>query len=423
MINENQVGEILSRRQRNESISQIARTMNLSRPTVRRYANMPEEQAQQARTHQKLNRCSILDEYRDQIERIFYDTEGNCVNVQEVFAKLHPEMQPSLRLIQWYCQKEGFRSCLRHTRATKHTRSIETPPGFEVQIDFGEKTVSVNSEPTTIHFFTATLGYSRKIYAVFYKAENFEAWAHGLEQTFLHFGGIPRHVVCDNAKALVYQPAANGQPIEYNKRFKAICRYWGTNPQACKPHNPEEKGKVERTVSYVKSSFLKDFRAFTSLEDIQEKFELWTEQWADKRRMHTAVGLPFTPRERFTLDKAALLPISKPPLNNYRLEKRKVGIGGLITVDYCRYQLPAELTEQSVDLMIGVNTIVVLHQGSTIARLDKNTDAVKSMARILKRDANDMVGKALAANTWVANSLKYNPLGRSLSDYEEAARW
>ena len=112
MINENQVGEILSRRQRNESISQIARTMNLSRPTVRRYANMPEEQAQQARTHQKLNRCSILDEYRDQIERIFYDTEGNCVNVQEVFAKLHPEMQPSLRLIQWYCQKEGFRSCL-----------------------------------------------------------------------------------------------------------------------------------------------------------------------------------------------------------------------------------------------------------------------------------------------------------------------
>lgn len=68
MINENQVGEILSRRQRNESISQIARTMNLSRPTVRRYANMPEEQAQQARTHQKLNRCSILDEYRDQIK-------------------------------------------------------------------------------------------------------------------------------------------------------------------------------------------------------------------------------------------------------------------------------------------------------------------------------------------------------------------
>lgn len=64
-------------------------------------------------------------------------------------------MQPSLRLIQWYCQKEGFRSCLRHTRATKHTRSIETSPGFEVQIDFGEKTVSVNSEPTTIHFFTA----------------------------------------------------------------------------------------------------------------------------------------------------------------------------------------------------------------------------------------------------------------------------
>ena len=117
---------------------------------------MPEEQAQQARRHQKLNRSSVLDEYRDQIERVFYDTEGNCegncVNVREVFTELHPDIQPLLRLLQWYYCKEGFRSRQRNTRAAKHTRSIETPPGFEVQIDFGEKTVLVNNEPTVIHF-------------------------------------------------------------------------------------------------------------------------------------------------------------------------------------------------------------------------------------------------------------------------------
>ena len=112
---------------------------------------------------------------------------------------------------------------------------------------------------------------------------------------------------------------------------------------------------MERAVGYVKSSFLKDFQAFSSLEDIQEKFELWAEQLADSRRMHTADGLPFTPQERFTLEKTALLPITKAPLNNYRLEKRKVGVGGLVNVDYCRYQLPTELMEQSVDLMIGDN--------------------------------------------------------------------
>ena len=43
MISENQVGEILSRRHRNESISHIARTMNFSRSTVKRYVNMLEE--------------------------------------------------------------------------------------------------------------------------------------------------------------------------------------------------------------------------------------------------------------------------------------------------------------------------------------------------------------------------------------------
>ena len=43
MISENQVGEILSRRQRNESISQIARTMNLElRSSLRNFESQNE---------------------------------------------------------------------------------------------------------------------------------------------------------------------------------------------------------------------------------------------------------------------------------------------------------------------------------------------------------------------------------------------
>ena len=60
MISENQVSEILGQRQRNESISQIARTMNLSRPTGRRYANMTEKQTLQARRYPEVQpkQCS-----------------------------------------------------------------------------------------------------------------------------------------------------------------------------------------------------------------------------------------------------------------------------------------------------------------------------------------------------------------------------
>lgn len=45
------------------------------------------------------------------------------------------------------------------------------------------------------------------------------------------------------------------------------------------------------------------------------------------------------------------------------------------------------------------------------------------MAHILKRGADDVIGKTLSLNTWMVNSLKYNSLERSLSDYEEGAQW
>jgi transposase len=41
---------------------------------------------------------------------------------------------------------------------------FETPPGHQLQIDFGETRVPVGEESVRVYLFVATLGYSRRIF-------------------------------------------------------------------------------------------------------------------------------------------------------------------------------------------------------------------------------------------------------------------
>ena len=47
---------------------------------------------------------------------------------------------------------------------TAATVRFETPPGHQLQIDFGTVRVPIGDEPLKVHLFVATLGYSRRIY-------------------------------------------------------------------------------------------------------------------------------------------------------------------------------------------------------------------------------------------------------------------
>ena len=44
------------------------------------------------------------------------------------------------------------------------TVRFETPPGHQLQIDFGSVRVPIGEEQVRVHLFVATLGYSRRSY-------------------------------------------------------------------------------------------------------------------------------------------------------------------------------------------------------------------------------------------------------------------
>ena len=101
------------------------------------------------------------------------------------------------------------------------TVRYETPPGQQLQIDFGTVRVPVDGEPMKIYLIVATLGYSRRTFVMMFLHERQAAWLEGLEGASRHFGGTTREVLVDNAQALAREHHAQSRDVRFNERFHA----------------------------------------------------------------------------------------------------------------------------------------------------------------------------------------------------------
>jgi transposase len=84
---------------------------------------------------------------------------------------------------------------------------FETEPGQQMQIDF----VVFRRGDNPLRAFTACLGYSRMSYVEFTNNERAETWVHCMESAFSAFGGVPKSILCDNAKSIVLERHAYGE--------------------------------------------------------------------------------------------------------------------------------------------------------------------------------------------------------------------
>ena len=80
---------------------------------------------------------------REEVKKLFYDCKGNCSAMHRFVKDTIGVEAPSLRTLQKFCKP--FRLELRQSRLTK-TGRFETPPGHQMQIDFGEDDVCVGGE-------------------------------------------------------------------------------------------------------------------------------------------------------------------------------------------------------------------------------------------------------------------------------------
>jgi transposase len=333
----------------------IAAELGCSRNVVKRYLR-----AGGWITYRRPRRRRRLDGLEGWLAERFRRHRGNCDVVRQDLAREHG-IVVSLRTIERavaplrQALRAEARACLR----------FETPPGKQLQIDFGETRVWISEEPVRVHLFVATLGYSRRVYVQAFRHERQSAWLDGLEGAFRHFGGIPQEVLVDNARALVDHHDAATREVRFNARLHAFARYWGFRPRACAPYRARTKGKDERGVGYVKGNAIAGHR-FASWASLEAHLAWWMREVADIRE-HGTTGE--APRLRFERHEAAALQQldRRAPFRQVRELVRRVQGDCAIEVDGNSYSVPWRLIGESVQVLVSDGRVRVSHAGIEVA--------------------------------------------------------
>jgi len=294
------------------------------------------------------------------------------------------------------------------------TVRVETAPGAQMQIDFGEKRVTVAGTAITVFLLVAVLSYSRRTFVKAFLHERQDDWREGIAAAFLHFGGVVLTVLGDNARALVRGRDRATGTVTFHPGYLAFCRDWDVQPRACAPYRARTKGKVESGVKFVKRNALAG-RTFASFAALEQHLTQWMDE-ADQRVHGTTHERP---RDRFVGDEqAALRPLPARPLprREQRL-RRRVASDAFVDVETVRYSVPYQLVRDHVDVAIDEQTVRIFH----------GTDLVATHARSREPFAR-IVEPAHLAGLWRVTTPRapvdatLSALGRSLAAYEAVVR-
>ena len=183
---------------------------------------------------------------------------------------------------------------------------FETAPGHQGQVDFADFRLPWGKR----YALLVVLGYSRLMWVQYYRRKTMRNVFDGLERAFAFFGGVPRELLFDQMKAVITKDECdNGGRVTENAEFLRFAHHWGYRVRACRPYRAKTKGKVERPVGYMRTSFFYG-RTFVSDEDLNDQARHWLDHVANVRTHGT---LKERPVDRFEHERDLLRPLASRP--------------------------------------------------------------------------------------------------------------
>lgn len=230
-------------------------------------------------------------------------------------------------------------------RQPKRTWRIECAPAEELQVDFGAGPMLSGPDGRRVRTWVlrSVLGCSRKGHSEAVLRQDTETLIRCLENAFRRFGGVTVMVNLDNLKAAVIR--ADWYDPDLNPKLAAFCAHYGTILRPSRPRQPQDKGKVEAAVKYVRHNALKG-RDFQSLAEINQRLEHWESKVADLR-------IHGTTREQvqarfLRLEQPALRPLPVSLFPCYQEGRRRVHRDCFVEVAKAYYAVPVQYLQRDV---------------------------------------------------------------------------
>ncbi len=240
------------------------------RKTVRRVIERYDQKGEEFPA--TLKRESKLDQYHTEIIS-FLESDLSVVRIYEKLKDLGCLI--------------GYSGVKRYVSKIKISSNIcvrfHSEPGEKAQVDFGYVGLMPdpqNNKRKKAWIFNMRLSYSRLDYYEVVFDQKVETFIHCHENSFRFFGGIPGVVKIDNLKAGILE--THFYESIYQRLYKEFADYYGFHVLPCRVRQPQEKGKVEAGIKYIKNNFFAG-RQFETYKDLSHQLRKWIDTYCHER--------------------------------------------------------------------------------------------------------------------------------------------
>ncbi len=141
--------------------------------------------------------------------------------------------------------------------------------------------------------------------------------------------------------------------VVYNSLFQRFFLSRNFQAVVCEGYDPQSKGMVEKSIDYIKSSFLHG-REFEGIDDLRNQSTHWLSTVANVRTHQTTLQQPAYLHSE---EQSSLLPLDA---RDYPPACRKVDKTGLFSFQGRYYSVPYHLQSQEVEIRTMGNTLEVV---------------------------------------------------------------
>jgi len=345
-----------------ESISAIAQSLNLSRPTVRKALKAETEPGYQ----RQVQPTPKLGEFKELLT-VWLTTDAKLPRkrrrtAQRLFECLQVEgyrgsYGPVQRFVLDWKQASGKQPAI-----TLAFVPLSFPAGETCQFDWSYEYVVLDGVLHTVKLAHFRLAYSRKMFLVAYPRETQEMVLDAHVRAFSAFGGVPKRIMYDNLKTVV-DAIFVGKERQFNRRFLTLANHYLFEPVACTPESGWEKGQVENQVGNVREWLFTPTPKFQDFTELNIWLALRCEELAGRKHPEQ---LGRSIAECFADEQALLIPV-KAKFDGYVEKTMRVSSTCLIKVDHNRYSVPAEWADRVVSVRVTANQIQMVADDQVIA--------------------------------------------------------
>jgi len=352
------------------SLREIARQTKKDFRTVAKYAyqsdwNQGEKWGIKAEKYRVLREyIPIIDEWLEADER---EPRKQRHTIKRVYNRLQKEhnYKGSYPTVQKYVSRKKAEM----KKGKESYLPLEHKQGC-AQADFGEfKYYDGKGNGREGQALIVSFPHSNTGWMQVYPSENQECLLTGLKVIFIHVGGVPVSLKCDNMSTAVAEVLEGSERVLTNGFYRFMLHH-RFKAEFCNPSKGNEKGSVENKVGYTRRNMLvpvpviEDFEAFN--EELLRKCD------EDHKRKH--YGRDELISEIWEEEKRHLQSLPEYEYEVFRYESLKADKYGFVRADTTKYGLPSEYAGKVVQAKIYFDKIEVYYDRSLLKSFRRSYD-------------------------------------------------